>query len=149
MRNLERRPFVVAGVAMIRPVLAVFAALGLAALAACAGSAPATSFGEDPRLVACAAGVASGNPVQAAFAMDHASDFSQHFPSAGQAPELLDETPAFVVILDAPVNLGLTGAPGSSSSSAPNSPFQVNAVCVDVGGTVNFYADVDLTGFRP
>lgn len=106
----------------------------------------------DARFEACGGTV---EEVIAAFPMDNARDFGDHFPNAGRAPELEVDEPAFVVVFSdrAPVGL-MPQLPRRGESPAPASPLPSHHdLCVlvgpDAGGVVNIYSDVDITGMRP
>lgn len=116
-------------------ILAGFAAVLLLALAR-------PLLATDPRVLAC--GASESNKVTAAFDMASGRDYRAHFPQMVDKPELDNEDePAFVVVIEGPVDLPLMHAAGSSRRTYRN------AVCVFKGQEPTIYLDEDLTGFRP
>jgi hypothetical protein len=99
----------------------------------------------DPRFTKCAG---DEGPVLAAFHLEHASQFANHFPAAGQAPEMEVQTPAFVVVFDGPYPGPVM--PRFSASPPPTPAPGRRDICVWIGdpddGVQVVYGDVDIRG---
>lgn len=98
----------------------------------------------DPRFAACG----GNDEVSAAFAFEAASDYREHFPRMGRAPELEVADPAFAIVYDEDYVPAVFGG----VAAGPAVP-GTRHVCVYVGqppnGTHNVYGDVDITGMEP
>lgn len=106
----------------------------------------------DPRMVACGANDPA-NKVLATFDLPRARDFWVRFPSAGLAPELEVDDPAFVVVFDGPASHPVIG-PGPDPESADGLAVtpqltRDHVVCVVVKGAISIYSDVSFVGFQP
>ena len=100
--------------------------------------------GADPRIRDCVGSTSA--EIRAAFDMEHASDFWLHFPMALDAPELMTNSPAYVVVLNGPIELGeIVRQPGTGAVKRTIE----HLVCVYVDGVANKYPGIDLTGFKP
>jgi hypothetical protein len=103
---------------------------------------------QDPRLEQCGANI-PGNKVLTSFELPRARDFWSRFPTAGRAPELETDQPAFVVVFNGPASHFVVGTWIAGQDPDVRLGLSEKTVCVVAGSEVNVYANVDMAGFRP
>jgi hypothetical protein len=79
----------------------------------------------------------------AAFPLD-ASEYLEHIPAMGRAPELEAGGPAFAVVFG-PDFVPATSGPGQPQPAAPGTRY----VCVHAGDVANVYGPIDISGLAP